>query len=58
MSTWEMMGGFTLSHSKCPFCGLHASKDFIEFMRDHDRADGRVCRKAAALYAKPPDVKG
>ncbi len=31
----------------CPYCGMKTwSKDYVGFMTDHDRPDGRVCKKA------------
>lgn len=32
----------------CPHCGVKTwSTDYVSFMRDHDRIDGRKCRAAA-----------
>jgi hypothetical protein len=32
---------------QCPFCKVRTwMTDYRAFMRDHDRPDGRVCRKA------------
>jgi len=37
----------------CPCCGVKTwSKDFTSFMKNHDRVDGRVCRKAQAVIKK------
>ncbi len=36
----------------CQFCGSKTwSKDYVGFMRDHDRVDGRKCVRAAKVYA-------
>lgn len=33
---------------RCPFCGTRSwGSDYKMFMTDHDRPDGRHCRKAA-----------
>ena len=40
---------------KCPFCGISTwDKDYSRFMRDHDRPDGRRCRKAAESVKEKP----
>jgi hypothetical protein len=32
---------------RCPYCGITTwNKDWVSFMSDHDRPDGKVCRKA------------
>lgn len=32
---------------QCPYCHTRTwSKNYSQFMRDHDRSDGRVCREA------------
>ena len=32
---------------QCPCCGIRTwALDYLAFMRDHDRRDGRVCRAA------------
>lgn len=37
---------------RCPFCkAVTWNKDFVGFMRDHDRPQGGVCRQAQAKYA-------
>lgn len=36
---------------QCPHCKVKTwSKDFAQFMTDHDRSDGNTCRKAQADY--------
>lgn len=33
---------------QCPYCGMKTwSNDYVSFMRDHDRPDGRRCLQAA-----------
>lgn len=37
----------------CPFCGIKTwMRDFVAFMRDHDRPQGGRCLRAARTYAK------
>lgn len=32
---------------KCPYCQVKTwMKDYQKFMKDHDRPDGRLCKKA------------
>lgn len=39
---------------KCLFCGVETwEKDYKRFMLDHDRPDGRVCRKAQRFVSGP-----
>lgn len=49
---------------RCRFCGIATwMTDYAAFMRDHDRADGRVCRQAKREHEKgwprkrPPNPK-
>ena len=42
----------------CPCCGMRTwSNDYIGFMRDHDRPDGRVCREAQRYIARNSEVR-
>ena len=39
------------ARNACQFCGTKTwSKDYAAFMRDHDRADGTRCIRAAKVY--------
>ena len=43
---------------RCPHCGIRTwMTDFVAFMRDHDRPDGRVCRIAQYFYKEGPKVE-
>lgn len=40
------------NRNQCQFCQVRTwSKDYVAFMRDHDREDGRRCLRAANVYA-------
>ena len=46
------------TRSSCHFCGAKTwSNDYVGFMRDHDRPDGRKCQQAAAETAEAKRVK-
>lgn len=46
------------TRASCPHCGVKTwSRDFVGFMRDHDRPDGKVCRAAQADYPKKAEWK-
>jgi hypothetical protein len=47
-----MSNGLKDTRISCQFCKIKTwMKDYVAFMQDHDRPDGRKCQRAADAYS-------